>query len=78
MKRILKKPNVEGKRADRMDLDEAIQLNSMFNRFTCIIVFGKKMLGCIYREEIAKLHNMLIRVNPFKDLTCHTRKEEII
>ncbi len=51
--------------AIRDDLDEAMKLNSMFNRFISIATSGKKLMGYVHEGMNATLHKKLMKVRPF-------------
>jgi AcrR family transcriptional regulator len=51
--------------ANRNDLDEAVKLNSMFNRFISIATSGKKLMGYVHEGMNATLHKKLMKVRPF-------------
>ena len=51
--------------ANRSDLDEAVKLNSMFNRFISIATSGKKLMGYVHEGMNATLHKKLMKVRPF-------------
>lgn len=47
------------------DLDEAVLLNLMINRFISISSSGKKILGYLHQTKNATLHKKLMRERPF-------------
>lgn len=51
--------------ANKDDLDEAVKLNTMINRFISTASSGKKILGYIHQEKSATLHKKLMSVRPF-------------
>lgn len=48
--------------ADRIDLDEAVKLNTMFNQFISVTISGKKIHNYIHQEMNATLHKKLIKI----------------
>jgi len=51
--------------ANRNDLDEAVKLNSMLNRFISIAASGKRLMGYVHEGMNATLHKKLMKVRPF-------------
>jgi AcrR family transcriptional regulator len=51
--------------ANRNDLDEAVKLNTMINRFISIAASGKKLMGYVHEGMNATLHKKLMKVRPF-------------
>ena len=51
--------------ADQNDLDEAIKLNTMINRFISITASGKKILSYIHQEKNSTLQKKLMNARPF-------------
>jgi AcrR family transcriptional regulator len=50
------------------DLDEAVLLNLMINRFISISSSGKKILGYLHQTKNATLHKKLMRERPFSSV----------
>jgi AcrR family transcriptional regulator len=51
--------------ANKTELDEAIRLNSMINRFISLNASGKKILSLLHEQKNATMHRKLIRAEPF-------------
>jgi AcrR family transcriptional regulator len=51
--------------AGRSDLDEAVKLNYMFNRFIKNGITGRKILGFIHQSKDANLHTKMSKMRPF-------------
>jgi AcrR family transcriptional regulator len=51
--------------ADQNDLDEAVKLNTMINRFISITASGKKILSYIHQGKNSTLQKKLMNARPF-------------
>jgi len=54
--------------AERSDLDEAVKLNYMFNRFIKNGLTGKKIMGFIHQSQDANLHTKMLKMRPFSKM----------
>lgn len=55
--------------ADRGDLEEAVKLNYMFNRFLSKGISRKKILGFIHQSKNANLHSKMAKMRPFSKVS---------
>ena len=50
--------------ANRTDLNPAVQLNSMLNRFISLNTSGRRIMSYIHQEKNATLHSKMMRAGP--------------
>ena len=50
--------------ANRTDLDPAVQLNSMINRFISLNASGRRIMSYIHQEKNATLHKKMMKTRP--------------